>query len=263
MGKGNTARMDAREDMKRRLDPLLHEQAPWLFSGRWHHDLACRALIVANHPTGIADGIVLTAVISAVRDDLFIYANHDILRILPQFDSLIAPLEWRVEKRSHAKTRATMDYTRKALQRSRIGLLFPSGRLARRRGRTLHERARLASAAMIARRFDVPVISLRIRARNSALFYLLDTIHPTLRDVTLFNEVLNKTRQSYRVSIGAAIPSATLPARTLSNDWRGRFFGNAGFGYLDEEESQRQRLPFLLHSNIHAAVTSASCMPPR
>ena len=26
------------------------------------------ALIVSNHPTGIADGIVLTAVISAVRD---------------------------------------------------------------------------------------------------------------------------------------------------------------------------------------------------
>lgn len=172
------------------------------------------ALIVANHPTGIADGIVLHKVISAVRDDLFIYANHDILRVLPQMSDLIAPVEWRQEKRSHAKTKATMDYTRTALGEGRIGLIFPSGRLAKRHGLTLHERPWMASAAMIARKFDVPVIPLRIRARNSALFYLLDAIHPTLRDVTLFNEVLNKARQPYRLTIGAPIPPATLPARS-------------------------------------------------
>ncbi|WP_245948659.1 1-acyl-sn-glycerol-3-phosphate acyltransferase [Paracoccus lutimaris] len=251
--------------MKRRLDPLIEERAPWLFSGRWHHDLARRALmrllryprtlelaaeyrdlptdeimrriaqlilhdltveglehipasgpalIVSNHPTGIADGIVLSAVISAVRDDLFIYANHDILRILPQFSSLIAPVEWRVEKRSHAKTRATMDYTREALQRGRIGLIFPSGRLAKRRGVKLHERPWMASAAMIARKFDAPIIPLRIRARNSSLFYLLDAIHPTVRDVTLFAEVLNKASQPFHITIGPAIQPATLPARS-------------------------------------------------
>lgn len=64
---------------------------------------------------------------------------------------------------------------------------------------------------MIARKFDVPVIPLRIRARNSVLFYLLDALHPTLRDVTLFNEVLNKPRQSYRVTIGGPIDPGLLP----------------------------------------------------
>ncbi|SMO99465.1 Putative hemolysin [Paracoccus laeviglucosivorans] len=264
-GHGNTGCMDAREDMQLRLDPLIHERAPWLFSGRWHHNMARRALmwllrypqtvelgaefrdlpmdeimrrmaqlivrdltveglehipatgpalIVSNHPTGIADGIVLNSVVSAVRDDLFIYANHDIMRVLPQFGSLIAPVEWRTEKRSHAKTRATMDYTREAMERGRIGLIFPSGRLAKRRGLTLHERPWMASAAMIAKKFDVPVIPLNIRARNSSLFYLLDAIHPTVRDVTLFNEVLNKSSQPFRVTIGPAIMPATLPARS-------------------------------------------------
>lgn len=169
------------------------------------------ALIVSNHPTGIADGIVLHALISQLRDDLFIYANHDMIRVLPQTADMIAPVEWRVEKRSHAKTRATMDYTREALEAGRIGLIFPSGRLAHRRGLTLHERPWMASAAMIARKFAVPVIPLRLRARNSALFYLLDAIHPTLRDVTLFNEVLNKARQTYRVTIGAPVDPESLP----------------------------------------------------
>jgi putative hemolysin len=253
---------DARAEMQARLDPLIAERAPWLYSNRLHHRIARRAmmgllryprtielgaefrdlpapeimrrmtdlivrdvrvtgiehipatgpaLIVSNHPTGIADGIVMHAVLAQMRDDLFIYANHDMIRVLPQVKDMIAGVEWRQEKRSHAKTKATMDYTRTALEAGRIGLIFPSGRLAKRRGLTLTERPWMASAAMIARKFGVPVIPLRIRARNSALFYLLDAIHPTLRDVTLFNEVLNKAGQTYRVSVGRPIDPATLP----------------------------------------------------
>lgn len=257
--------MQDQDNMRARIEPLIQERAPWLFSGQWHHDAARHALmgllryprtlhlaeqyrdlpsselmrrlagriahdmrvsgldnipasgpalIVANHPTGIADGVILNHIISARRDDLFIYANHDILRVLPQMADLIAPVEWRLDKRSHAKTRATMDYTRLALAAGRIGLIFPSGRLAKREGLALQERPWMASAAMIARKFEVPVIPLHIRARNSALFYLLDAIHPTLRDVTLFNEVLNKAGQTFRVTVGAAIAPGTIPARS-------------------------------------------------
>ena len=53
------------------------------------------ALIVANHPTGIADGIVLHHALWSIRPDLYFYANSDILRLLPQFESLIAPVELR------------------------------------------------------------------------------------------------------------------------------------------------------------------------
>ena len=69
----------------------------------------------------------------------------------------------------------------------------------------------MASAAMIAKKFDAPVIPLRIFARNSALFYLLDAIHPTVRDVTLFHEVLNKAGHTYKISIGTPIRPETLP----------------------------------------------------
>lgn len=172
------------------------------------------ALIVATHPTGIADGIVLHHLLAPIRNDLFVYANADILQVLPQFESLIAPVEWRVEKRTHGKTRATMAYTRAALEAGRLGVIFPSGRLAKRRGLRLHERPWMPSAAAIARKFDVPVIPVNIRARNSVLFYLFDAIHPTLRDITLFHETLNKDRQPYRVAVGAPISAAALPQRS-------------------------------------------------
>ncbi len=172
------------------------------------------ALIVANHPTGIADGIMLHNALWALRPDMFIYANSDILRILPQFKSLIAPVEWREEKRTRAKTRETMEYTKNAIDNGRLGIIFPAGRLAKRRGLQLHEREWMASAAMIARKFKLPVIPVNIRARNSSLFYLFDAIHPTLRDITLFYETLNKDRQPYRITVGEPISPSALPAQS-------------------------------------------------
>ncbi|HSG57704.1 MAG TPA: lysophospholipid acyltransferase family protein [Paracoccaceae bacterium] len=251
--------------MQDRLDPLIAERAPWLFSRRPGTEMARRvldrvlgyrrtvalasefrdmpsdqimaalaqllardvevaglghiprhgaALIVANHPTGIADGIILNHLIAGLRPDAFFYANHDILRVLPQMRDMIAPVEWRAEKRSHAKTRETMQYTRDAVDQGRLGVIFPSGRLAQRRGLSLHERPWMASAAMIARKFDLPVIPVHIRARNSVLFYLFDLIHPTLRDITLFHETLNKDRQPYRITVGEPISANALPSRS-------------------------------------------------
>ena len=164
-----------RDEMQQRLDPLIAERAPWLFSGRLHHTLARQllmrmlgyprtldlggefrdtptaeifarmermiirdlevsglehipkdgpALIVANHPTGIADGIVLYSLIGRVRPDLFVYTNQDILRVLPQLEDLIVPVEWRLEKRTHAKTRATMEQTRDWLAKDRRSLMI-------------------------------------------------------------------------------------------------------------------------------------------
>ncbi len=170
------------------------------------------ALIVANHPTGIADGIMLWHILSPIRPDLYFYANRDILRVLPQMEDAIAPVEWRPEKRSHAKTRETMAYTKQAVEDGRLGVIFPSGRLAKRQGLKLHERPWMASAAMLARKFELPVIPVNIRARNSVLFYIFDLIHPTLRDITLFHETLNKDRQPYVVTVGEPISPAALPS---------------------------------------------------
>lgn len=169
------------------------------------------ALVIANHPTGIADGIVLHKVISTRRSDMFFFANHDILRLLPQMSDMIAPVEWRKEKRSHSTARETMMHTRRSLEAGKLGVIFPSGRLAKRRGLSLHERPWMSSAATIARKFDVPIIPIRLSARNSFLFYAFDALHPTLRDITLFHETLNKHRQHFDVTVGAPIVPSDLP----------------------------------------------------
>ena len=169
------------------------------------------ALVVANHPTGIADGIILHGLLSRVRPDAFYFANKDILSVMPQMEDMIAPVEWRKDRRSHGKTRETMAYMRRAVREDRLGVMFPSGRLAQRRGLQLHERPWMPSAAMLARKFDLPVIPVNMRARNSVLFYLFDVLHASLKDITLFHETLNKADQPYVVTVGEPIAASALP----------------------------------------------------
>ena len=170
------------------------------------------ALIVANHPTGIADAIVLFKALSAKRPDLYFFANRDVLRVFPQLGTHIAPVEWRKDKRSASKSRETLEYAKAAMAEGRLGVIFPSGRLAKRHGMTLVERDWMISAVSLAKRYDVPIIPIHISARNSILFYLLDLIHPTLRDITLFQETINKKDFHFAVNIGAPILSSQLDA---------------------------------------------------
>jgi putative hemolysin len=198
-------------------DWLMHEMGMRLaknvtVSGLSHIPKHGPALIVANHPTGIADGIVLHSVVAKVRPDIYFLANRDILRVLPQLAAMIAPVEWRKSHQSISKTRQTVAYLQKATAQERLGVVFPSGRLAKRRGMKLVERDWVASAATLARKLDVPVIPVNIQARNSALFYLFDFIHPTLRDITLFHETLNKDRQPFKIKIGEAISASAIPS---------------------------------------------------
>ncbi len=194
--------------MNRMADQLARDVS---VSGLGHVPKHGAALVVANHPTGIADGIILHSALRQVRKDAYFFANHDIMKVLPQMTDMIAPVEWRKERRSHAKTRGTMVFARQAVNEGRLGVIFPSGRLAKRRGTRLHERPWMASAAMLARKFELPVIPIHLQARNSALFYLFDAIHPTLRDITLFHETLNKYRQPYEIRVGEPISPKALP----------------------------------------------------
>lgn len=193
------------------MDTVAKQLAQQVHIAGLHHiPKSGAALLVANHPTGIGDGVMMWHAIAKARRDVFFYANSDILRVLPQMNDVIVPVEWRPEKRTHAKSKATMSATRNALNQGQLGVIFPSGRLAKRRGLKLHERPWMTSAVALARKYDVPLIPINIRARNSALFYVFDGLHSTLRDITLFHETLNKARQPFQITIGAAFDADTL-----------------------------------------------------
>jgi len=164
-----------------------------------------RCIIMANHPTGLADGMAVFQAIRERRSDHLFLANADALRVIPKGEDIIIPVEWVKDKRTHAKARDTLLAVKQALEEERCIVIFPSGSLARLSWRGLVDKPWESSAAMLARKYGAPVVPLHIKARNSLLYYFFARVSPELRDITLFHELLNKKGQTFRLTFGPAI----------------------------------------------------------
>ncbi len=169
------------------------------------------AILISNHPTGLADGMAVFQAIRDRRPDHVYLANADALRVIPNGRDIIIPVEWVKDKRSHNKTRETLIGVRAALKDGKCVVIFPSGKLARMTWQGLKDQPWESSAAMLARKYKAPVIPLQIKARNSWLYYFFAKVSGELRDITLFQELLNKKGVVFGLTFGEALNWEHLP----------------------------------------------------
>lgn len=173
---------------------------------------AGRCVIVANHPTGIGDGVAVYDAVKARRPDVLFYANADAHRVCRRFDEVLIPVEWVEEKRSRERMRLTLSMTRDAMEAERALMIFPAGRLAVKDadGR-LTDPPWMASAVSIARKYGAPIVPMHLAGPWSTLFHLFDKRWKELRDITLFHELLNKKGRRFSLIVGAQVDPQALP----------------------------------------------------
>lgn len=169
-----------------------------------------RVVVVANHPTGIVDGIAVYQALVRIRRDLSFFANRDALRVAPRLREVLIPVEWVENKRSVAKTRDMLRQAQIAFEANHAVVIFPSGRLAKRQRGRLREHPWLPTTVNLARKHGAPIVPLHIEAQNSALYYAFSRFSTELRNMTLFHELLNKRGGTYRLRFGPRIPVEQL-----------------------------------------------------
>lgn len=170
-----------------------------------------RCIVVANHPTGIADGIAVFDAIRKRRDDAVFFANADALRVSPRLGEAVIPVEWVVDKRTREKTRATLQAAKEAFEAERCVVMFPAGRLARiGKDGSVTDPEWAPTAASLARKYDAPVVPIHVAGPYSHLFHWFDRVSQELRDITLFHELLNKRRKPFFLKVGKPIPPSRL-----------------------------------------------------
>lgn len=181
-------------------------------SGLEHLPASGRVVVVANHPTGIGDGVAVYDAIKARRADVVFYANADAHRVCARFDEVLIPVEWVEEKRSRERMRLTLTMTREAMDAQRALMVFPAGRLAVKdiEGR-LTDPPWMTSAVSIARKYAAPIVPIHLTGPWSTLFHLFDKRWQELRDITLFHELLNKKGRRFSLTVGAPIDPEALP----------------------------------------------------
>ncbi len=171
-------------------------------------------VVVANHPYGILDGLVMGHILSRTRGEFRILA-HRVFRRSEDLNRVILPVSFdgtREAVEQNLRTRAeALDWLG---QGGAIGI-FPGGTVstaARPFGRAMDPVWRSFTARMLARS-DAVVVPVWFDGANSRLFQIASHMHITLRLALLIREFRVRLRDPVRLVIGAPLPRAAIEAR--------------------------------------------------
>ena len=176
-------------------------------------------IVVANHPIGSADGMMLSAVIGTMRTDFKIMANF-LLSLIPSLkDSFISVNPFTEGALSGRSSLAGIRMAKEHLAAGGSLGLFPAGEVStyqRPKNRTALKNHVVedipwpASIIKLIRNANVPVIPVYFEAQNSRWFHFVGRIHPMLRTLNLPNECFNKKGKSLPMRIGKPIMPSEL-----------------------------------------------------
>jgi len=170
-------------------------------------------ILIANHPYGILDGLMMGHMLDHVRGDFRILANS-VFRRAEELNRVILPIsfdETREAVKLNVQTRA--ECLRYLGQGGAIGV-FPGGTVstaARPFSQPMDPGWRHFTAKMIAKS-DATVVPIFFTGHNSRLFQLASHLHSNLRLGLLIKEFRARIDEPVRIVVGAPLASTQLDA---------------------------------------------------
>ncbi|WCP67503.1 lysophospholipid acyltransferase family protein [Vibrio tubiashii] len=164
-------------------------------------------VIVANHPLGCVEGVILAELLLQIRSDVQILANQ-YLKTVPELDELFIGVDVFEGQNAHKSNLKALRKAHQHLEQGGLLLLFPAGEVSQlvdRKAQRLEDKEWSRSVSSLIRKSRATTIPVFIDGQNSQRFYLAGKVHPLLRTLMLGRELLNKTHQKIQISIGSAI----------------------------------------------------------
>lgn len=164
-------------------------------------------VLVANHPFGALDGIIMGSLLEQSGRDFKIMGNY-LIHAVPEARPSIIPVDPFERRSALTYNIAPIKQALGWLAGGNILGMFPAGQVAHYhvRGRGITEPAWSAHAGSLIRRTRATVVPVYFSGRNSALFHCAGLIHPLLRTVLLPREMLRKRGARVSVFLGTPIP---------------------------------------------------------
>ncbi len=164
------------------------------------------AVIVANHPFGGIEGILMAALLQKKRPDFKILANQ-VLDVIPELQPYFIPVDVFKGKNSAV---VNMKAIRKALEWVRKGhllVVFPAGTVSHFQVKYggVADPAWQTSVTRFIHKSKAPVIPVYFAGHNTLGFQVAGMVHPVLRTLRLPWELINKKGQSFEIAIGKPI----------------------------------------------------------
>jgi putative hemolysin len=170
-------------------------------------------VIVANHPFGLIDGLLIAHLANRVRPDFKVLTNSRLYPPDVELRNYILPIDFDPTPTAQETTRKSRAVARAHLKGGGCIIVFPGGGVATTPSlfakkavdfEWKHFTARLVHEA------NAPVVPIFFPGQNSRMFQIASHLGVTTRMAYLLHEVANKIGGSFSARIGDVLPYETL-----------------------------------------------------
>ncbi len=176
-------------------------------------------VVIANHPYGILDGLMMGNILSRRRSEYRILANR-VFRKAADLERIILPVSFDETKEAQRENLETRKIALEFLRQGGAMGVFPGGTVStapKPFGRPMDPFWRTFTAKMISKS-GATVVPVFFEGSNSRLFQIASHLHQTLRMALLIKEFKARVGEPVRVAIGEPLDPARIEA--LSRDPR-------------------------------------------
>ncbi len=176
-------------------------------------------ILVANHPYGGVEGLILFDLISRIRTDFKVMGNH-LLDRLPALRSHLIAVDPFGTDRSARVNIAPLRQALKCLEQEELLIIFPAGEVSYRQSKSIGvvDPGWSDSVARIVRRSKAPVVPIYFSGHNGSLFQWAGKIHPRLRTALLPRMLLGQRHRSKQLVVGQQISHRSYSELTLDRE---------------------------------------------
>lgn len=163
-------------------------------------------ILVANHPLGAIDGILMCKILTEIRPDFKIMGNFLLQKIEPMKDYVIPVNPFETRKEAYSSISGMRD-TLKHLQEGGCIGIFPAGEVSNRNNvfdEVLDKEWEIPALKLI-KKAKVPVVPMYFHTKNSSKFYSIAKIHGDLQTLLLPSEMMKKRDKPIRIRIGKPV----------------------------------------------------------
>ncbi len=168
-------------------------------------------VIVANHPHGLVDGMVMAEIVNRVRSD-FKILTRSLLTGIPEVEEFMIPVPFPHEKNARELGLKMRDDTMKHLKAGGAIILFPAGKVAMSEGwwgSAIEAEWNVFTHKMV-RSSGATILPMHFTGQNSRAFLIANQISDTIRQGLLLYEIKRALFKPQRPFIGMPIPASEL-----------------------------------------------------
>ncbi len=192
-------------------------------------------VVVANHPFGILDGVILEDILLRVRPDVKLLTNHLLAHVPWINEHCIFVNPFGTTESAYASSRGLREAIA-WLKSGGVLAVFPAGEVSHFKFTQpqVTDPGWSDTAIRLARKIGVDVLPVHFSGRNSVTFQALGLAHPRLRTLRLTHEFVKSHGKTIDVRIGSRVASEEIARFEDESDatrylrWRTYFLRERG-----------------------------------